>query len=263
MHFEDLSNEVILCIWDQLLAVDVICSFYNLNNRMNSLLYEFCGLYTKLDLRYSSLSMCRYFCRQIPNMIEWCLGLTVLKLGDRYRSCQLEMFTNEIVNSFISRQKEQCNNKSNNLVHVSMANNHSLQSIFPHLVSLVVFQTTCITDECRDALLYVVAGGSAMRTFTWRSCHNQTHHSKAFFDWLFRCSHNLNSYQLTARIHKTGFELTYEHTLTNGYNPHSLLINLKIILVNLVSLHILLHYLPELQHLGNYYRIHFRKLLNN
>jgi hypothetical protein len=263
MQFEDLSNEVILCIWDQLLAVEVIFSFFNLNNRMNSLLSEFCGLYTKLDLRYSSLSICRYFCRQIPNMIEWCLGLTVLKLGNLYRSSQLEMFTNEIVNSFISRQKEQCNNISNDFVYVSMSNNLSLQPIFPHLVSLVIFQTTCITDECRDVLLYVVAGGSAMRTFTWRSCGNQTHHSKAFFDWLFRCSHNLNSYQLTARIHKTGFELTYEHTLTNGYNPHSLLINLKIILVNLVSLHILLHYLPELQHLGNYYRIHFRKLLNN
>jgi hypothetical protein len=250
MHFEDLSNELILCIWDQLLEVDVIFSFCNLNNRITSLLHEFYGLYTKLNLRYSSLSVCRYFCRQVPNMIEWRLGLTVLKLGNRYRCCQLEMFTNEIAKSFMLREEEQYN--VSNDFRLLMTSNKHLQPIFPHLVSLVVFQSTCISDNCRDILLYSVAGGSAMRTFTWRSCGMQTCNSKAFFDWLFRCSRNLNSYQLITHISQTGFELTYEHTLINGYTHHSL-ISLQINVVNFLTLNILLHYLPQLQHLGNSY----------
>ena len=57
MHFEDLSNELLLCIWNHLLEVDVIFSCSNINNRINSLLYKYCGLYTKLDLRYSSSSI--------------------------------------------------------------------------------------------------------------------------------------------------------------------------------------------------------------
>ncbi|CAM4831844.1 unnamed protein product, partial [Rotaria magnacalcarata] len=46
-----------------------------------------------------------------------------------------------------------------------------------------------------------------------------------------------------------GFELKYEHKLVNGYVPHRSLINLKTSIANLTSLHILLHYLPRLQHL--------------
>ncbi|CAF5067150.1 unnamed protein product, partial [Rotaria magnacalcarata] len=49
-----------------------------------------------------------------------------------------------------------------------------------------------------------------------------------------------------------GFELKYEHKLVNGYVPHRSLINLKTSIANLTSLHILLHYLPRLQHLGMY-----------
>jgi hypothetical protein len=187
-------------------------------------------------------------------MIEWRLGLTVLKLGNRYRCCQLEMFTNEVAKSLMSRQEQQYNSVSNDLSHVIIINNKHLQSIFPQLVSLVVFQSTSITDDCRDILLYVVACGSAMRTFTWRACGAQTHHSKTLFNWLFQCSHNLHSYQLTTYIGLMGFELTYEHTLINGYIPHHSLINLKISVMNLITLHILLHYLPQLQHLGNYYK---------
>jgi hypothetical protein len=35
-----------------------------------------------------------------------------------------------------------------------------------------------------------------MRRFTWNAGHNQTHHPRAFFDWLFQCSLNLVDYQL-------------------------------------------------------------------
>ncbi|CAF4321628.1 unnamed protein product, partial [Rotaria magnacalcarata] len=61
-------------------------------------------------------------------------------------------------------------------------------------------------------------------------------------------AYNLNSYQLTTRIGQIGSKLKYEHTLVNGYVPHRSLINLKISIVNLTTLHILLHYLPRLQH---------------
>ncbi len=159
LYFEDLSNDLILCIWDQLLAVDVIFSFGNLNNRMTSLLDKYCGLYTEMNLRYSSLSVCRHFCRLVPNMIEWRLGLTVLKLGSLYRCCQLEMFTNEVAKFLMSRQGEQYN-------HISMTINESLQPISPQLVLLDIFQAGCITNNCRDILLSAVASGSSMRRFT-------------------------------------------------------------------------------------------------
>ena len=254
MHFEDLSNEVILCIWDQLLEVDVIFSFCNLNNRITSLLYKYCGLFTKLDLRYCSLSVFRYFCHQILNTIEWRLGLTVLKLGNRYRCCQLHMFTNEISNLFRLGEAKQYNDIPNDFSRLLIINEKRLQPVFPQLVSFVVFQTTHVSNECRDILLYAMAGGLTMRTFTWSACGRQTHHSTAFFDWLFLHSRNLRSYQLKTRLSQSCFELTYEHTCINGYTPHHSLINLQISVTNVVTLYTLLHYLPQLQHLGEYFK---------
>jgi hypothetical protein len=105
-------------------------------------------------------------------------------------------------------------------------------------------------EDCRDILLKVVASGSTMRTFTWRSCSYQTHHSKSFFDWLFRCSINLNNYRLESPLEENGFELTYQHTLINNYLPHQSLTYLTINVLNLSTLDILLHYLPKLQYLG-------------
>jgi hypothetical protein len=160
------------------------------------------------------------------------------------------MLTNEIANSFKLREVKQNNNESNDSFPLLMTNNKQLQPMFSQLVSFVVFQTTHISDNCRDILLYAVAGGPTLRTFTWRACGKQTHHSKAFFDWLFRYSRNLHSYQLTTHLSQTCFELTYEHTRINSYIPHCLLINLHISVVNLVTLYVLLHYLPQLQHLG-------------
>ncbi|CAF5179070.1 unnamed protein product, partial [Rotaria magnacalcarata] len=61
-------------------------------------------------------------------------------------------------------------------------------------------------------------------------------------------------YQLTTRIGQIGFEIKHEHTIVNGYVPHRSLINLKTSIANLTILHILLHYLPRLQHLGMYSR---------
>ncbi|CAF4361754.1 unnamed protein product, partial [Rotaria magnacalcarata] len=173
----------------------------------------------------------------------------ILKLGDRYRCCQLQMFASEVAKSWIVRQ-EQCNNQTNDMFCGLMLNKKYLvEPIFSKLVSIIVFQSTCVTDHCRDIILYSVVGGSAMRSFNWRACGNQSHHSKPFFDWLFQCSYNLNSYQLTTRIGQIGFEIKHEHTIVNGYVPHRSLINLKISIVNLTILHILLHYLPRLQHL--------------
>ena len=89
IQFEDLSNEVILCIWDQLSSVDVIYSFSDINIRINSLLLKYHGLYKELDIGYCSLSGCRLLCREVPSKIEWRLGLTTLKLGNLYRCCQI------------------------------------------------------------------------------------------------------------------------------------------------------------------------------
>ncbi|CAF4455858.1 unnamed protein product, partial [Adineta steineri] len=81
MKLEDISNELFLCIWDQLSMADAIYSFSNLNTRIDRMLLKFCGLYNKLDLRYCSLSIFRYFSHQIIMKDEWRLNLTVLKIG--------------------------------------------------------------------------------------------------------------------------------------------------------------------------------------
>ncbi|CAF2101612.1 unnamed protein product [Rotaria magnacalcarata] len=185
-----MSNELILYVWDQLTAADAIYSFSDLNTRINSLLLQFCELYKQLDLRYCSLSACRFLCHQASTMIEWRLGLTVIKLGNRYRCSQMDMFADEvaksIVGSHFARQGKSCNNAPKNIFRVLMTYNKQIQPIFPQLASLVVFQFISINEDSRDTLLFAIAGGSSMRTFTWNTCSNQTHHSRALFDWLFR-----------------------------------------------------------------------------
>jgi hypothetical protein len=255
LQFEDMSNELILCVWDQLVAADVIYSFLHLNTRINSLLLEFCELYKQLDLRYCSLSACRFLSHQVPTMIEWCLGLTVLKLGNRYRCSQMDMFADEVAKSIVAshfaREGKSCTNLPKNIFRILMLHNKQIQPIFPQLITLVVFQSISINEDSRDVLLFAVAGGSSMRTFTWNTCSNQTYHSRALFDWLFRCSANLVSYKLQTPLRENGFELKYEHTIVNAYGPHHSLIYLKISVLNLNTLYVLLHYLPQLEHLGN------------
>ncbi|CAF3029462.1 unnamed protein product [Rotaria sp. Silwood2] len=250
-----MSNEVILCIWDQLSSVDVIYSFSNLNTRMNSLLLEFHGLYKQLDLRYCSLSACRFLCRQVSTMFEWRLGLTVLKLGSPVRCSQMDLFVDEVAKSVIAnhfeRHEKSSDNISKDIFRILMAYKH-IQPIFPQLVSLHIFLTTSVNKDTINTLLLAIAGGSAMRTFALNSCANQTHHSRAFFNWLFRCSINLVQYKLQSSEAEDGFEIMYEHTIVNNYVPHYSLVYLKINILNLNTLYVLLHYLPELEHLdGN------------
>ncbi|CAF4480991.1 unnamed protein product [Rotaria magnacalcarata] len=127
-----------------------------------------------------------------------------------------------------------------------------MQPIFPQLASLVVFQFISINEDSRDTLLFAIAGGSSMRTFTWNTCSNRTHHSRALFDWLFRCSVNLVSYKLQTPPRENGFELKYEYTIVNAYVPHRSLVYLQISILNLNTLYVLLHYLPQLKHLDVY-----------
>ncbi|CAF3335804.1 unnamed protein product [Rotaria socialis] len=252
LQFEHMSNEVILCIWDQLSSADVIYSFLNLNTRMNSLLLEFHGLYQQLDLRYCSLSACRFLCRQVPTMFEWRLGLTVLKLGSPVRCSQMDLFVDEVAKSVVAnhyeRQGKSADKISKDICLILIAYKH-IQPIFPQLVSLHIFLTTSANEDTINTLLLAIAGGSAMRTFALSSCANQTHHSRAFFDWLFRCSVNLIQYKLQSSIAEDGFEIMYEHTIVNTYVPHYSLVHLKINILNLNTLYVLLHYLPELEHL--------------
>jgi hypothetical protein len=251
---EDMSNELLLCVWDQLSIADVIYSFSNLNHRIHQLLLEFCGLYKELDLRYCSLSAFRFFCHQVPLIHEWRVNLTNLKLGNRYRCSQTDLFANEVVKSFVSRyfarQGKRCDNSSKDLFRMIISYNKHLEPIFPQLSSLSIFQSTSIDEDCRDIFLYIVASGSTMRRFTWRSCSYQTHHSRAFFDWLFRCSINLSGYRLESPLGENGFELTYQHALMSDYLPHQSLTYLAINVLNLATLETLLHYLPKLQYLG-------------
>lgn len=257
LQFEDMSNELILYVWDQLTAADVIYSFSNLNTRINLLLSEFCELYKQLDLRYCSLSACRFLSHQVPNMIEWRLGLTVLKLGNRYRCSQIDMFADEVAKSIVSshfaRKGISCGNVPKNIFRILLTYNKQMQPMFPQLSSLVLFQSIPINEDSRDILLFAIAGGSSMRALTWNACSNQTHHSRSFFDWLFRCSVNLLRYTLQTPISESenGFELKYEYTIVSAYAPHRSLIYLKISILNLNTLYVLLHYLPQLKHLGN------------
>jgi hypothetical protein len=168
-QFEDLSNEVILCIWDQLSSADVIYSFSGLNNRINSLLSEFYGLYKELNIGYCSLSACRFLCRQVASMIEWRLGLTTLKIGNVYRCCQMDMFASEVrkflIRSHFSRQGKSFDNISKDAFRLIMAYSKNIQPMFPQLVSFSVFQSILINEDNRDILLFGVAGGSSMRNF--------------------------------------------------------------------------------------------------
>ncbi|CAF1517292.1 unnamed protein product [Adineta ricciae] len=258
MYFEDLSNEIILCIWDELSSADVIYSFSHLNHRTDSLLIEFHGLYKRLELDYCSLSACRLLCKQIPNSVQWRLGLTVLKLGSLHRCSQVNMFVDEVFkfivsNHFARNQKTDAVDCSNDVFHLLITyNNQIRQPIFPQLTSLFIFQCRPISDDYRDVLLFSVAGGSCMRTFTWIACPKQTQHDKAFFDWLFRYSRRLEKFVLEMARHQDGFELTYEHALMSKYDSHYSLVHLNIKVLNLNTLHILLHYLPQLERLDVY-----------
>ncbi|CAF3377277.1 unnamed protein product [Rotaria socialis] len=119
-----MSNELILHVWDSLTAADVIYSFSHLNARINSLLSEFCELYKQLDLRYCSLSVCRFLCHKVPTMIEWRLGLTALKLGNRDRCSQMDMFADEVAKSIVrghfARQGKSFNNAPKNIFRILM-----------------------------------------------------------------------------------------------------------------------------------------------
>ena len=130
--FEDMSNELLLCIWDQLSFADVIYSFSYISSRIQQLLLEFYKLYKKLNLRYCFLTAFRYFCHQIPMMNEWRLNLTVLKLGNRYRCSQINSFTNEVIKSFIAKYfANQYVNLSKDLFRTIMLSNQRFEPFFP------------------------------------------------------------------------------------------------------------------------------------
>ncbi|CAM4983890.1 unnamed protein product [Rotaria socialis] len=166
----------------------------------------------------------------------------------------------EIVKPFVirylARQGKLNDNPSKDLFRLIISNKKPVEPIFPQLTYLSIFQGTSINEDCRDILLYVAAGGTTMNTFTWRSCSNQTHHAKAFFDWLFRCSINLHSFRLENPLGENDFELTYQHTVLNVYRPHQSLTSLTINILNFLTLDILLHYLLKLKYLGTYERTH-------
>ncbi|CAF3999254.1 unnamed protein product [Rotaria sordida] len=219
---------------------------------MNSLLLEFHGLYKQLDLRYCSLSACRFLCRQVPTMFEWRLGLTILKLGSPVRCSQMDLFVDEVARSVVAnhfeRQGKSSDNISKDIFRILMAYKH-IQPIFPQLVSLHIFLTTSVNEDTINTLLLAIASGSAMRTFACDSYASLTYHSKALLNWLFRCSINLVRCKLQSLEAEDGFEIMYEHTIVNTYIPHHSLVYLKINILNLNTLYVLLHYLPELEHL--------------
>ena len=137
-----------------------------------------------------------------------------------------------------------------------------MQPIFPHLVSLYIYLTTLVNEDTLGALLLVIAGGSSMRTFIMNSHANQTYNSRPFFDWLFRCSTNLVRCTLQSTQIEDGFEIMYEHTIVNTYVPHHSLVYLKINILNLNTLYVLLHYLPQLEHWGNKKFLLFLEITN-
>ncbi|CAF3675945.1 unnamed protein product [Rotaria socialis] len=127
-------------------------------------------------------------------MMEWRLGLTVLKIGNRYRCSQTDMFADEIRQSTVAthfaRSGISCNNSSKDIFRILITYTKSTEPIFPQLVSLVVFQSISISEDTRGALLFAVAGGSSLRTFTFNASSNQTFHSRLLlidyfdFQWI-------------------------------------------------------------------------------
>ncbi|CAF1114414.1 unnamed protein product [Adineta ricciae] len=240
LQLEHISNEIFLCIWDYLSSADVIYSFSNLNNRFNSLLSEFYGLYKQLDLRDCSLAACRFLSSVVPTMAEWHLNLTVLKMGSRGRCSEVNLFIDGLVKS--------CGYISKDTSRSLMAYKH-IKPIFPQLVALHIYLPRLFDAYVIDTLLFVIAGGTKMRTFICDTCPTQVQHSKTFFHWLFQCSINLIRYTLQSSQTEDGFELSYEHTIVNNYIQHYSLVHLKIDILNLNTLYILMHYLPQLLHL--------------
>ncbi len=74
-----------------------------------------------------------------------------------------------------------CHHEPNDIFHILIIYSKNIQPIFPQLISFIVFQAIPISEVFRDALLFAMAGGSSLRTFTWNSCSNQTHYSRTFF----------------------------------------------------------------------------------
>ena len=251
-----MSNELILCIWDHLSTPDLIFSFLHLNDRINRLLLTHPKLYKELDARYASLPACRSVFRDVVETPEWRQDLVILKLGHVYRCAQLEMFASEVItsltNSDLVTGKNRCYNTYQDPFHIFMQRNKDVSQTFPQLTTLDVRQPTPITDECRNTLLHIVAGGSNMHTFKWRSSCQEVHHSHAFFDWLFLLTNGqLQSCQLTTTEKTRGYQLMYQHTISVAYQPHRSLVSLKVNILDLTTLKTLLHYLPVLQCLGN------------
>jgi hypothetical protein len=128
--------------------------------------------------------------------------------------------------------------------------------LFPLLTKMIVWQVTTMSDHCWDVLLNLVARSPCMKTLIWSSDRLQAHHSRPMFDWLFRPSlthanaSDLQQYQRKSVAYGLGFELTYEHTIIGGYQPHVTLTFLYIDVLNWKTLRILLHYLPALEQLG-------------
>ena len=240
--FEDMSNELLLSICDQLSFADTIHSFSRLNSRIDQLLLEFYKLYKKLDLRYCSLSACRFLSRLVPSTSDWNFGLTILRLGNSARCSQVELFLDGVIKSLVEQQE--------NFSRHSKSYKH-LKPIFPQLTSLHISLTRLFDENSIDILLSVIAGGSKMRRFACHTCPSQIHHSQLFFDWLFRCSTNLVHYRLQISQLDDGFQLTYEHTINQNYVPHHCLVYLKIDILDLNTFYVLIHYLPKLEYLGN------------
>ncbi|CAF1562923.1 unnamed protein product [Rotaria magnacalcarata] len=60
---------------------------------------------------------------------------------------------------------------------------------------------------------------------------------------------DLINYKLQTPHCEEGFEFKYEHTIMNAYIPHR---SLTISVLNLTTLHVLLHYLPQLEYLAGF-----------
>ncbi|CAF1653756.1 unnamed protein product [Adineta ricciae] len=248
LQLEHMSNEIFLCVWDYLPSADVIYSFSNLNNRINRLLSEFYGLYKELDLQYCSLSACRFISRVVPSTSNWHYSLTVLRLGNLFQCSQVDLFLDGLIKSIVEKQGKSSDSISKDFFCNPTSFKH-LKPIFPQLISLHIDLAKLFDEHSIVLLLSVIAGGTKMRRFTCHTCSSQIRHSQLFFDWLFRCSTNLVHYQLQSSQTDDGFQLTYEHTITQNYIPHHSLVYLKIDILDLNTFYVLIHYLPGLEHL--------------
>jgi hypothetical protein len=130
MNLESMPDEIFLEIFDYISGYDLISSFYNLNQRFNSIIH---GIHFDLDLSYVQQKTFLYICHYIlPNFSQ---QIHSIKLSNKRTIDGINYYLEQIK----SHQQEQV--KSLVLIEPTLEQFIKLISFFPFLKTLII-QTT-------------------------------------------------------------------------------------------------------------------------